>query len=251
MIKKCAGIDIGSRTVKLVIVEDGEMTFSRHLENTFDPIRVCRELLNGVKYDSIVATGYGRHIFKSYFEGEVISEISAFALGARALFDNCQTILDIGGQDTKAISLDEKGKVRKFEMNDRCAAGTGRFLEVMASTLGYSMDDFALAAMSADKPEKINSMCTVFAESELISLVAKGVSRPNLALGIHQSIALRSIAMLEKVTIGDNVVFAGGVALNSCMRKIIEEKIGKPLYIPYDPQIVGALGCALTASKKK
>ncbi len=239
------GIDIGSRTVKVVVAESGKMILTRKAINSFDPIGVCRELLDGLEYDKIVATGYGRHMFSEYFECRVITEISAFARGAASLFGSCRSILDIGGQDTKAISLDENGKLRKFEMNDKCAAGTGRFLEIMAVALGYSIDDFAIAAMAAEKAERINSMCTVFAESEVISLTTRGADRTEVALGIHQSIARRSTAMLKKVSIESDIVFAGGVALNPCMRDLISSSIGKPLLIPEDPQTVGALGCAL------
>ena len=246
---RSAGIDIGSRTVKAIIVDDGKIAFEHKTINSYDPIKVCVEILGNVQYDIITATGYGRHTFRNYFPSEIISEISAFARGAKSLFENCHTILDIGGQDTKVISLDDKGKVRKFEMNDRCAAGTGRFLEIMASTLGFSLDDFAKAAISAEKAVKINSMCTVFAESELISLTAKGASRESLALGIHESIALRSISMLQRVSIEDDVVFAGGVALNPCMKNIIEHHTGRKLCIPDDPQLVGALGCALLGAQ--
>ena len=133
-------------------------------------------LIDGVKYDTIVATGYGRHLLKGHLDCPVISEIRAFALGAKAISPACRVILDIGGQDTKAICLNETGEMSKFEMNDKCAAGTGRFLEIMANALGYSLEEFSNAALSAERAEKINSMCTVFAESEVISLTAQGAS---------------------------------------------------------------------------
>lgn len=245
---RSVGIDVGSRTAKVVVLEDGEMVFFRIKENSYDPLRICRDLLKDVNCDVITATGYGRHIAREYLDCKVLSEITAFAYGARALFDSCATILDIGGQDTKAIALDESGRVRKFEMNDRCAAGTGRFLEVMAAALGYSMEDFAGAALRAGRAENVNSMCTVFAESEVISLTARGALREEVALGIHQSIVKRSVAMLKKVSVGSGLLFAGGVALNPCMRKLIEETGGESLFIPDDPQIVGALGCAIAGS---
>ncbi len=243
-----AGIDIGSRTVKVIAVENGDIVYSRVAASSFDPLAVCRDLLDGLEYDTITATGYGRHMFREYFDCQVISEITAFGRGARALFPECGNILDIGGQDTKAITLDDAGNLRKFEMNDKCAAGTGRFLEIMAAALGYSMDDFIKAALTADKPEKINNMCTVFAESEVVSLTAKGAKRSEVALGIHRSIAKRSVAMLKRIANGGDTVFAGGVALNKCMRKLIEMEIGRNLYIPPNPQTVGALGCALNGT---
>ncbi|MDZ7319104.1 MAG: acyl-CoA dehydratase activase [candidate division KSB1 bacterium] len=242
---KSAGIDIGSRTVKLVVLEDGKITHIRKGENSFDPLKVCAEFLQGVDYDVITATGYGRHLFSQHYPCEVISEIKAFASGARHLFPNCRTILDIGGQDTKAISLAVDGKLLKFEMNDKCAAGTGRFLEIMAMALGYSLTDFGQAACQAKRSEKISSLCTVFAESEVISLVAKGAVREDVSLGIHQGIVTRSIGMLQRVSIEDDVVFVGGVAYNPCMKNLLQEKLGRTVLIPEDPQIVGALGCAL------
>jgi predicted CoA-substrate-specific enzyme activase len=246
---KGIGLDIGSRTIKLVVCENGFMTMKRKEVNTYDPLVLCREMLRGFEAGRVIATGYGRHLLKGYLQCETISEIKAFARGAFALHGACRTVLDIGGQDTKAISLDENGRIVKFQMNDKCAAGTGRFLEVMATALGLSLEDFMSAAASEDQPEPINSMCTVFAESEVISMIARGSSRPGIALGIHQSVARRAVSLLEKVSIREDVLFAGGVALNPCMRVQIEKHLGKALIVPEDPQIVGALGCALLALK--
>jgi len=183
-----AGIDIGSRTVKLAIVENGEIKELKKTINSYNPLETCREILSGVKYDNLTATGYGRHMIKNYMTCSVVSEIKAFAVGARKVCDSCRTVLDIGGQDTKAISIDERGRLSRFEMNDKCAAGTGRFLEIMAAALGYRFEDFASDALSAEKAESINNTCTVFAESEVISLVTRGVPRNEISLGIHKSI---------------------------------------------------------------
>jgi len=142
-----AGIDIGSRTVKLVAVKDGEIIVSRKADNTFNPVAIGKEILNDVKYDILTATGYGRHIFQRHFDCQVISEIKAFAIGATNLFPDCQAILDIGGQDTKVSFVNEKGNVLKFEMNDKCSAGTGRFLEIMANAMNYRIEDFGEAAL--------------------------------------------------------------------------------------------------------
>lgn len=246
---KGIGLDIGSRTVKLVVCENGGIARVRKEVNTHDPLALCREMLAGLEGLRIIATGYGRHLVKGYLSCETISEIKAFARGALALHAPCRTVLDIGGQDTKAISLDESGKILKFQMNDKCAAGTGRFLEVMATALGLSLEDFMACASSAEKPESISSMCAVFAESEVISMIARGAPRPAIALGIHQSAARRAVSLLEKVSIRDDILFAGGVALNPCMRMQIEEHLGRRVTVPGDPQIVGALGCALMASE--
>lgn len=240
-----AGIDIGSRTIKLVLVDNGKITQSRIAENSFDTLGVCKGLLKSLEYDSITATGYGRYLFKDHYKCRVMSEIKAFAIGAKTVFPLCQTILDMGGQDTKAISLDKAGRLKKFEMNDKCAAGTGRFIEIMAMVLRYSLDEFGDAAFSAEKSEKINSMCTVFAESEVISMLARGAKRENIARGIHQSIANRSVSLMEKVGVEENIIFVGGVALNKCIGKLLEEKLHKKVFVPENPQIIGALGSAI------
>ncbi|MBU0994909.1 MAG: 3-hydroxyacyl-ACP dehydratase, partial [Proteobacteria bacterium] len=149
---KYAGIDIGSRTIELVIVEAGQLIESRQADTGYDPIQEARNLLNGLSYDRIMATGYGRGLFEISFEDvQTVTEIKAYARGVKELFSDAQTILDIGGQDSKAISLFENGKVKKFEMNDRCAAGTGKFLEVMAKALGFSIEKFGEEALKASK----------------------------------------------------------------------------------------------------
>lgn len=240
-----AGIDIGSRTIKLVVLKNGEIILIRKAENSFNTLKICSELLKGVSYDMITSTGYGRRLFEEHYKCDVISEIKAFALGAYYLYPSCRAILDIGGQDTKAISLDEKGKMRKFEMNDKCAAGTGRFMEIMAMTLRYTLDEFGDKALSADESINISSMCTVFAESEVVSMLARGADRAKVARGIHQSIVNRSTALLRRVTDTENILFAGGVAYNKCIKFLIEQQLNKKVYIPEDPQIIGALGAAL------
>ncbi|MDY6934401.1 MAG: acyl-CoA dehydratase activase [Spirochaetota bacterium] len=239
-----AGIDIGSRTVKLVLVKGGEIIHSRMEPNNYDPISVCDEILYDIEYDMITATGYGRNLFSQNYDCGTITEIKAFAIGARLIFPSCRTILDIGGQDTKAISIDEQGGVKKFEMNDRCAAGTGKFLEIMATALGYTMKEFIEASLSTERGEKINSTCTVFAESEVISLLARGADRSRLAYGIHETIVKRSAAMLQRISLINDIAFVGGVAMNPCIHRLLERKIGKRISIPDNPQLIGAIGCA-------
>ena len=244
-----AGIDIGSRTVKFVVVENGEVVVSRKEMNSYDLLEICRKIIGGVRYDAITATGYGRNLFRNYYDCRVISEIKAFATGARKVFPDCRTILDIGGQDTKAISLNEAGNIERFEMNDKCAAGTGKFLEIMATALGFGMEEFIAAGMAAQKSVTINSMCTVFAESEVISMLARGNDRAEIARGIHETICRRSAAMLRRVHADGKIAFFGGVAMNSCVNDILVQEIGQELFIPEDPQIIGALGCALVAGE--
>ena len=247
---RAAGLDIGSRTVKLAVLEEGKTTHTRKALTSHDPLEAVRELIKGVEYDVIVATGYGRHLIKGNLDCPVISEIKAFALGAKAINPTCRVILDVGGQDTKAICLSDTGELSKFEMNDKCAAGTGRFLEIMANALNYSLDQFSQAACNAQRAEKINSMCTVFAESEVISLTAQGARRDEVALGIHKAIVSRSIALLKRIAPSGEVLFAGGVALNECVRALIAEELKRPVFVPSDPQLVGAFGAALFAAKK-
>ncbi|MCK9391844.1 MAG: acyl-CoA dehydratase activase [Syntrophales bacterium] len=243
------GLDIGSRTIKLVVWENGAIALTHKALTSYDPLAVCREILGNAPEGPLVATGYGRHLVKEYVRCETISEIKAFAVGARAVFPSCRTILDIGGQDTKAISLTDNGRIDKFHMNDKCAAGTGRFLEIMATALGLSLGDFMSEALAAETSHPINSMCTVFAESEVISTIARGIARPAIALGIHQAIAARAVSLLERVAVADDILFAGGVALNRCMQQEIENKLNRKVHVPPDPQIIGALGCARLAAK--
>jgi len=244
-----AGLDIGSRTIALVEINDGgTIAHSRVVETTFDPLAQCDLLLEDKRFDILVATGYGRHLAQANFADQVITEIKAFALGCHHLFPGCRTILDIGGQDTKAISLDDKGRVADFQMNDRCAAGTGKFLEVMAAAMGLSLQEMGLAALEAKGETKISSMCTVFAESEVTGLIARGTPRPDISRGLHEAICDRALALLKRVGVEREVVFAGGVARNPCMRALLEERLGMPLLIPEDPQIVGALGAALSVA---
>lgn len=242
---KSAGIDIGSRTIKLVVVEKGEIILMRKAENTFNTLEVCKKLLKDAEYDTITSTGYGRHLFSSHYNCETISEIKAFALGATYILPTCRTVLDIGGQDTKAIALDGKGSFKKFEMNDKCAAGTGRFLEIMAMSLRYTLEEFGDAALSANDCVNISSMCTVFAESEVVSMLAKGADRAMVAKGIHQSIVNRSISLLKRVGIEQDILFAGGVAYNNCIASMLENSLKCKIHISCDPQIIGALGVAI------
>ena len=180
-----------------------------------------------------------------------ITEIQAYALGARHLFPGVRTILDIGGQDTKAIALTMDGKVAKFEMNDRCAAGTGKFLEYMAVALQMPLEKFGDFALQADRRIQISSMCTVFAESEATSLMARGEKAANIALGLHLAIVQRTLSMLRRVGVAEPVLFAGGVAHNPCVKALLEEHLGLPVIVPDQPDLVGALGAALHGERSR
>ena len=250
---KYAGIDIGSRSIELVILKDGDIIHSDKTATTFDPLAQCERLMKGIEATKIVATGYGRKLFTESGNSKnvsAITEIQAYALGAGRVCPDARTVLDIGGQDTKVISLNSDGKVAKFEMNDRCAAGTGKFLEFMAAALQVPIESFGGFALEADKRIHINSMCTVFAESEATSLMARGERPANIAMGLHQAIVDRTFSMLSRVDGKGPVLFAGGVAHNPCVKSLLEEKLQDTVMIPDNPDMVGALGAALYAERK-
>ncbi len=244
-----AGIDIGSRTIELVIVNAaGEIKAGFQADTGFDPITEAKKMVDGISFDRIMATGYGRNLFEIAFDAPTVTEIKAHAIGARKFFPESKAVLDIGGQDSKAISLSENGKVKKFEMNDRCAAGTGKFLEIMARTLGYDIEAFGREALLAENDLNISSMCTVFAESEVTSLIAKGNNRGEIARGLHASVVRRAAGMINRVASEGDIVFTGGVAKNPCMTAFLTEKLGRKVLIPDNPQFIGALGAALLAA---
>ena len=247
--RQVAGVDLGSRTTKVVILENRNVVAFRITDTGPDMTARALALLEGYQPARIVATGYGRHLAAAAFAHDVITEITAYARGAVHLVPGCRTVIDVGGQDSKVIALDDRGGFRDFEMNDRCAAGTGRFLEIMAKALGFSIESFGAAALEADEPIAISSTCTVFAESEVISIVAEGKDVRSIALGIHQAIVDRLIAMVRRVGARPEVVFAGGVALNPCIARMLGDRLGQEMRIPENPQLVGALGAALHAAE--
>jgi predicted CoA-substrate-specific enzyme activase len=245
-----AGLDVGSRTIKLVtfdtVIEESLVT-----ETGVNPLTRCQQLVSGRKFERLVVTGYGRHLVAPILKGDKVTEIKAFAVGARYLFPDCRTILDIGGQDSKVIQLSESGEVQKFEMNDRCAAGTGKFLEIMSNTLEVGIAEIGDLALGATKELRINSLCTVFAESEVVSLIAKGEDASAIALALHQAIATRIITMVRRIGVKEKVVFAGGASLNKCLSKLLSQQLETRLVIPDSPQIVGALGAAILAKETR
>lgn len=243
-----AGVDIGSRSIELVVLSAGGVYSQAKTLTTFDPLGQCRKLMEGIDGGRVIATGYGRKLFAESFPRvnvSTITEIQAYALGARFLYPEAKTVLDIGGQDTKVISLAETGKVLKFEMNDRCAAGTGKFLEFMATALQIPLESFGEFALRSDRRIQISSMCTVFAESEATSLMARGERPENIAMGLHMAIVQRTAAMLRRVGATPPLVFAGGVAHNPCVIRLLEEELGQQVIVPENPDMVGALGAAL------
>ncbi|MBP7340899.1 MAG: acyl-CoA dehydratase activase [Smithellaceae bacterium] len=252
---RTAGIDIGSITAKAAIIEDGKILGTRVIFTGYSAetagTRVYEELLADAGIDkssiaAVVATGYGRNSVK--FADKSFTEILAHAAGAYFLNPSVRTIIDIGGQDSKAISLDEKGKVRNFVMNDKCAAGTGRFLEVMARALEVDLDAFGAMSLAAAAPARISSLCTVFAESEVISLIARGEKRPDIIAGIHESIAARVSSMLARVGSAEPVTITGGVARNAGVVAALEKKLEVKIAVSSHAQQNGAIGAAVLAA---
>ncbi len=245
------GIDIGSRSIELV-VRDPHQVISRHKSaTTFDPLTQIKSIIEGFKFDRLVATGYGRGLVGNASicpQVETITEIKAYALGASDLFPETRTVLDIGGQDTKAIAL-AGSKVSKFEMNDRCAAGTGKFLEHLATVFQIPLEEFGTYALAGTTRLEINAMCTVFAETEAVSLMARGGNPNDIALGLHASIIRRTLTMLSRIGLNTPLLFAGGVANNPCVVQLLTEALGMPPLIPEQPEMVGAHGAALHASR--
>lgn len=249
-----AGIDIGSLSSEAVILgENGVLGYA--IKNTgADPQRAARECMEEALFRagivereilSIVATGYGR--IRVPFSDCEITEITCHARGAHFLFPHTRTVIDIGGQDSKVITLDERGAVTDFAMNDKCAAGTGRFLEVMAAALETRLTDLGRRSLQARKGVPISSMCTVFAESEVISLIAEGHRREAIIRGLHEAISSRVYRMAKKLRVKKEITFTGGVAKNQGIVKALEALFKMPVNVPDEPQIVGALGAALYA----
>lgn len=249
-----AGIDIGSISTKAVIMRDGQLLASRVILTGYNAENAGKKVFDAVLDDlqisasaitRIVATGYGRKGLA--MADKSITEIMCHATGARYLNPLIRSIIDIGGQDSKAILLDDHGKVANFAMNDKCAAGTGRFLEVMARALEVDLDEFGRMSLKADLPARISSLCTVFAESEIISLIAKGEKRENIIAGIHESICVRVLAMANRIGIKSPVMMTGGVAKNIGVVRAFEKAIGSPIEVSDYAQVNGAIGAALLA----
>jgi predicted CoA-substrate-specific enzyme activase len=249
-----AGIDIGSITTKAAVMNDSGLLdlwviptgFNARQagEEIFEQI-ICGLGLNPSVVGGVVATGYGRKSVT--FAQKAVTEITCHATGVYYLDPTIRTIIDIGGQDSKVILLDESGKVRDFAMNDKCAAGTGRFIEVMARALHVELDAFGPMSLQANNPAAITSLCTVFAESEVISLISLGESRENIIAGIHESIAARIIAMMGRIGWRPPVMMTGGVARNIGLVQSLQNRLASPVQVSKYAQATGAIGAALLA----
>ncbi len=251
-----AGIDIGSITAKAALIEDGKLIDTLIIKTGYNhlkaAVKVYDTLLENTKIDkknvtAIVSTGYGRASVD--FADKALTEIICHGAGAHFMNPEIRGIIDVGGQDSKAILLDSTGQVNNFAMNDKCAAGTGRFLEVMANAMDVGLNQLGDFSLRAEKPSKISSICTVFAESEVISMIANQDKREDIIAGIHDSAAARVAILARKVKIKNPVVMTGGVARNIGMVAALEKHIGLDIFVGSAPQENGAIGAAVLASK--
>ena len=248
-----AGLDIGSTMTKALIAGDGGEILSsvigptgvehRHLALTVMDEAIQKAGMTFQDLDFIVATGYGR--INVPFADKQITEISCHARGIRAVFPTARIVIDIGGQDSKGIKIDAAGKVANFVMNDKCAAGTGRFLEVISETLGLRLTDLGNISEQAQGIVQISNLCTVFAEHEVTSRLAEGAGIPEIVAGLHDSIASRVVNMVRHLKIERDVVVTGGGAKNRGLVKAIAGRVGFDVLTPPEPFITGALGAAL------
>jgi predicted CoA-substrate-specific enzyme activase len=250
-----AGVDVGSTQTKAVIVDGAGRLVGRSLIMTgANVITAAQNAFQQALDDAVirehdvgfvVGTGYGR--YKVTFGHAQVTEISCHARGAVHMFPNTRTVLDMGGQDTKAIHVRPDGEVLDFCMNDKCAAGTGRFLQAASFALQIPLGELGPTALGAQKPVQISTTCTVFAESEVLSWAAKGKKIDDILMGVHRSIAARSVALLSRVGVEQEVSFTGGVARNPAMVRVLEELLEVRLNVSEESHFMGALGAALFA----
>ena len=256
MTKSFLGIDIGAASAKAVIIREGTSVARAVMETGPSVERIADILLKQVLAASglsaaglngVVATGYGRTAVR--FADKKVTEITCHARGVNHLMPEARTVIDIGGQDSKAMRIDGQGRVIDFIMNDKCAAGTGRFLEVMASALELPIDDLGSRSIASLNPCLISSLCTVFAESEVVFLRGEGRSPEDIAAGIHVAIAGRVATMISQMGLEEMAVLTGGVALNRGVVRALCDELQVSVRVPEQPQLTGALGAALIAAQ--
>jgi predicted CoA-substrate-specific enzyme activase len=253
-----AGVDVGSTQTKAVVVDEQGDIVGRALQSTGANVVLAAQSAfetaledGGIPEEEIgyvIGTGYGR--YRVEFGDDQITEIVCHARGAAKMFPETETVIDMGGQDTKAIRLRPGGDVLDFCMNDKCAAGTGRFLQSAAAALELGLDELGPTALLGERPVKISTTCTVFAESEVLSWLAKGKKIEDILFGVHQSIARRSFGLLKRVGIEGEITFTGGVTRNEAMVSILEDVIGKKMNVSEESHFMGALGAALFALER-
>ena len=250
-----AGVDVGSTQTKAVVIDESRCIVSRAItdtganvvqaaENAFRQALAAGDLREE-EVEYVVGTGYGR--YKVTFGNTQVTEISCHGRGAVQMFPKTRTVVDMGGQDTKAIRVAETGEIVDFCMNDKCAAGTGRFLGAAANALNIPLLDLGATALQGERPVKISTTCTVFAESEVLSWLGKGRKIQDILLGVHQSIATRSAALLRRVGLEEEITFTGGVARNVAMIEALNQKLETKVNVSEDSHYMGALGAALFA----
>jgi predicted CoA-substrate-specific enzyme activase len=251
-----AGLDIGSTITKLVIRKDQEICAAIIRPTGAEHRRLAHQLMQEAldqakisftQIDYLVATGYGR-VNVPFADAEV-SEISCHMRGVSSLLPSVRTIIDIGGQDCKGIKV-VNGKMRSFVMNDKCAAGTGRFLEIIAESLGVELEDIGNVALQSENPVTVSKTCTVYAEQEILLHLAEGVSRQDIIAGLHKALAGRIYSMVSKLKIEKDVAVTGGGAKNNGLLKCLEQHIGFPLLVPSEPFLTGALGASIIAEER-
>ena len=252
-----AGVDIGSTTAKCILIEDGRIVGKSlapvGVELVKDAERALEQALNESRRERrevrvVTGTGYGR--FKVKFGQYTLTEIGCHAKGAHFLFPGTRVVLDIGGQDTKAIKVGDRGEVIDFAMNDKCAAGTGRFLDVCAGALGYDVSEIGALSLGARHPVKITNTCTVFAESEVSSYVSRGKDPTDILAGLNASVVSRSLSLMQRVGIQPEVTFTGGVSRNEGIVHVLEDRLGARVNVSPLSQYVGAIGAALHGSEQ-
>lgn len=249
-----AGIDVGSATSKAVILEDSRIVAYHIMETGPASLASAEDVMEGViaksglgmnDLQNIVATGYGR--INVNFASQVVSEIACHAKGVNFLFPRARTILDMGGQDCKAIRINSRGDHVRFVMNDKCAAGTGRFLEIIADLLKTPLTEIGPLSLQAQQDLKISNVCTVFARSEVARHLRQGMSKAEILGGVHAAQAERTFGLIKRVGIENDFVISGGIAKNIGVVRRLEEKVGLPAFISEEPQIIGAIGAAIFA----
>ncbi len=253
------GCDVGSTTGKAVVINETSILSHSIIPSTTKPEQTARIVMDEAvktaglssldELGYIVGTGYGR--LRVPFANENISEITCHARGAHWLNPAVKTVVDIGGQDCKVMSLDEHGKVLEFAMNDRCAAGTGRFFEAMARVLGCGLEGISSLSNQGENAATITSQCSVFAESEVVTLINEGVELADIIAGINNAVANRLFSMVRRVGLVRELALTGGCSKNEGLAKALEKKLGIAVtMLPQDPQIAGAVGAALIAGEK-
>ncbi len=254
------GIDVGSLTAQAVVVENGKIAGSKSIGVKPNPVDSAETVLGmllsdlGLRHQDIsyiVSTGYGREQVQSRGLAHAnVSEISCHGVGAFWLLPGVRTIIDIGGQDAKVIRMDTAGELKDFVMNDKCAAGTGRFLEVMCRTLGITLDELGTLSLKARHPVGLSSRCSIFCETEVLHYLQRGADKADIAASVNRAMAERVAALARRVGVEPDVTMSGGVAKNGAVKSELERILGvRMVPCPVDPQIVGALGAAILARK--